>query len=88
MVFRPELRLGWQHEYSDTIFGIDSRLGDGAGPGFRVHGPATGRDSLILGAGFALLFSERVSTYLYYDGELARANYEANAVSGGFRISF
>ena len=88
ILFRPELRLGWQHEYSDAIFGIDSRLGDGAGPGFRVHGPATGRDSLILGAGFALLFSERVSTYLYYDGELARANYEANAVSGGFRISF
>jgi outer membrane autotransporter protein len=88
MVVVPELRAGWQHEYADTTFGFDSRFGNGASPDFLVHGPATGRDSLLLGAGFAVKLGERISTYVYYDGELARANYHASAVSGGFRLEF
>jgi hypothetical protein len=53
-----------------------------------VNGPKLGRDSLLLGAGFAIQCSERCSTYFYYDGELARTNYESNAVTGGIRLSF
>jgi len=85
---RPEVRAGWQHEYSDATLGITSRFASGAGPDFLVHGPGTGRDSLVLNAGVAILWTDRVSTYVYYDGELARTNYEANYVSGGFRIGF
>jgi outer membrane autotransporter protein len=85
---RPELRLGWRHEYGDATPGLISDFASGAGSKFLVHGPETGRDSLLAGAGFAILWSERFSTYVYYDGELARTNYEANNVTGGFRFEF
>jgi outer membrane autotransporter protein len=88
VLIKPELRAGWQHEYGDATLGIDSSFANGASPDFLVHGPATGRDSLVLSAGIAVQLSERVSTYVYYDGELARTNYEANSVSGGFRFDF
>jgi autotransporter-associated beta strand protein len=88
ILIKPEIRAGWQHEYSDVAFGIDSSFANGAGPEFLVHGPVTGRDSLLLSAGFAIQWSARCSTYIYYDGELARTNYQANSVSGGFRIEF
>jgi hypothetical protein len=39
-------------------------------------------------AGFAIQWNERISTYVYYDGELGCTNYEANSVSGGVRIEF
>ncbi len=88
LMVRPELRAAWQHEYGDATLAIDSAFANGAGPGFLVHGPATGRDSLLLSAGFAVQLSERVSTYVYYDGELARTNYQASSISGGFRFDF
>jgi len=88
ILLRPEVRAAWQHEYGDAILGIDSSFANGAGPEFLVHGPATGRDSLLLSTGFAIQCSPRCSTYVYYDGELARANYHASSVSGGFRIDF
>jgi outer membrane autotransporter protein len=88
ILLRPEVRAAWQHEYGDATLGIDSSFANGAGPEFLVHGPATGRDSLLLSTGFAIQCSPRCSTYVYYDGELARANYHASSVSGGFRIDF
>jgi len=36
----------------------------------------------------AVLWNGRVSTYVYYDGELARTNSSSNNVSGGVRIAF
>ena len=88
VVVKPELRAGWQHEYGDATLGIDSSFANGSGPEFLVHGPATGRDSLVLSAGFAVQWSPRCSSYVYYDGELARTNYQANAISGGFRFDY
>ena len=88
MTLKPEVRAGWQHDYGDVTFGMQSSFANGAGPEFLVHGPATGRDSLVVGAGVALQFTDRVSTYVYYDGELARTNYQAHSVSGGFRFDF
>jgi outer membrane autotransporter protein len=88
LVIRPELRVAWQHEYSDTAYALDSGFANGAGNTFSVNGPRLGRDSVLVGAGFAIQCSERCSTYLYYDGELGRENYTSNAVTGGIRISF
>ena len=88
VVVRPELRAAWQHEFGDTEYSIVSRLADGAGNSFTVNGPAIGRDSLLLGAGAAVLLNDRVSVYAYYDGELARTNYSSNNVSAGVRVSF
>ena len=50
--------------------------------------PTTGRDSLLVGAGFTILWSPRFSIYAYYDGELLRANYSSHNVSAGFRYRF
>jgi len=87
IVIKPELRAAWQHEFGDNTYSIDSTF-DGASDDFRTSGPRVGRDSLLLGAGFAILWNERTSTYLYYDGELARTRYDENSVSGGVRVSF
>jgi outer membrane autotransporter protein len=88
VVIKPEVRAAWQHEFGDDSYAIESSFQDNPGSLFTVNGPRIGRDSLLLGAGFAVLWNERTSTYLYYDGELARQNYESNAVSGGVRVSF
>jgi hypothetical protein len=35
-----------------------------------------------------VLLNDRVSTYIYYDGEFARTNYLGNAVTAGVRVTF
>jgi outer membrane autotransporter protein len=88
VVVKPEIRASWQHEFGDRDYSIVSRFANGAGNGFTVNGPAIGRDSLLIGAGAAVLLNDRVSVYAYYDGELARTNYTSNNVSAGFRVTF
>ena len=88
VVVRPELRARWQHEYGENTLSINSHFANGAGPDFTVHGPEIGRDSLLLGAGFAIVWNERFSTYVYYDGELARTNYQSSNISAGLRLQF
>ncbi len=88
VIIKPEVRAAWQHEFGDTAFGIQSNLANGGGSTLTVHGAEIGRDSLLLGAGFAVLWNERTSTYVYYDGELGRTNFTSNNVSGGVRVEF
>jgi uncharacterized protein with beta-barrel porin domain len=88
VVVKPELRASWQHEFGDRDYSIVSRFANGAGNSFTVNGPEIGRDSLLIGAGAAVLLNDRVSVYAYYDGELARTNYISNNVSAGLRVTF
>ena len=83
VVIRPEVRAAWQHEFGDTAYGVDSSFANISNSNFTVHGPEIGRDSMLLGAGFAILWNERTSTYVYYDGELFRTNSNSQNVSGG-----
>ena len=88
VVVKPELRAAWQHEYGDDSYALNSSI-EGAGSNlFNVNGPVIGRDSLLLGAGFAIMWNERTSTYVYYDGDLGRTRYDSQNVSGGVRVSF
>ena len=87
-IFRPEVRVAYQHEYCDQAYQVDSQLASGAGGVFRVRGPDIGRDSALVGTGMSMQWNNRLSTYVYYDGVLGRNNYDNNAVSGGFRIGF
>ena len=87
-LFRPEFRAAWQHEFDDSEYSITSRFASGAGNAFTVSGPNIGRDSALVGAGFAVIFSDRFSIYAYYDGEFGRTNYISHNVSGGLRVSF
>jgi outer membrane autotransporter protein len=80
--------IPWQHEYGDRSYDISAGFAGGAGNSFVVRGPEIGRDSLLLGAGVAVMFSERTSTYVYYDGELGRDSYQRHSVTGGMRFSF
>ena len=88
VLIRPELRVSWQHEYADSTYSIVAAFANGAGNNFSVSGPRIGRDSLLIGAGAAMLWNDRISTYIYYDGELARDNYDSQSVTAGFRITF
>jgi autotransporter-associated beta strand protein len=88
VLIQPEIRAAWQHEYGDRSYGLEASFASGAGGDFLVHGPAIGRDSLLLGAGFAVQLSERAATYVYYDGELGRDRYDRHSVSGGLRVAF
>jgi outer membrane autotransporter protein len=88
VLIRPEVRASWQHEYADSAYSIVANFANGAGNSFNVVGPELGRDSLLIGAGVAVLWNDRISTYVYYDGELARTNYDSQSVSAGVRITF
>ena len=88
IAIKPEVSAAWQHEYGDTTYALDSSFASGAGNVFSVTGPRFGRDSALIGAGFSIQWNERFSTYVYYDGELGRTNYNSQSVSGGFRFSF
>ena len=88
IIIKPEIRAAWQYEYGDNAYALGSSLASDPGGTFTVNGPKLGRDSALIGAGFAIQCSERCSTYFYYDGELDRTNYESNNVSGGVRIAF
>jgi outer membrane autotransporter protein len=87
-VVKPEVRAAWQHEFGETQYAVASSFASGAGVGFSVTGPAVGHDSLLIGAGVAVLWSDRLATYIYYDGEVGRANYESHNVSAGVRLTF
>jgi autotransporter-associated beta strand protein len=84
----PQISAAWQHEYGATAYSVIASFANGAGNSFSVEGPPIGRDSILVGAGASVILSDRVSTYLYYDGEFARTNYLSNNVSGGVRLSF
>jgi outer membrane autotransporter protein len=88
LIIRPEFRAAWQHEYGTAVSAIDANFADGAGNPFSVHGPRIGRDSCLLGAGFAVQVTDRIVTYVYYDGQVGRTNFDSNAVLGGIRVSF
>ena len=88
VLIRPEIRASWQHEYDDTAYSIVASFANGAGNSFSVVGPKIGRDSFLIGAGVAVLWNDRISTYIYYDGELARTNYDSQSVTAGMRITF
>jgi autotransporter-associated beta strand protein len=88
IIIRPELRLEWEHEYSDTTTGIDAQLASGAGHAVALTTPTIGRDDLHLGAGCAVVVSERITAYFYYDGQFFRTNYDSSTITGGLRVSF
>lgn len=87
---RPFLRAAWQHDfYSENRFPLFVDLADVQGPAVPVSsGPGLGHESAIVNAGMSVQITPTVSTYISYDGQLGRKNYELNEVSGGINISF
>ena len=42
----------------------------------------------MVSAGVSVRLTPAITTYVNYDGQLGRGNYDSNAVTGGVRISF
>ena len=87
-ILRPEVRASWQHEFGDTSYSLNSSFATLGGSAFSSSGPEIGRDSLLVGAGLSVLWNERLSTYVFYDGELLRQNYSSHNISAGVRVRF
>ncbi len=87
-IIRPELQLGWQHEFLDAEHTINSRFASGAGNIFSVQSPTVGRDDLAVSAAITVQWSERLSTFIGYIGELACQNASAATFNGGLTLSF
>ena len=85
---RPEVRIGWRHEFLDTARTINSQMASGAGTVFQVESPSLGRDSLSLVTGLSTRCSQHLSIFAYYDGELARDNAASHTVNGGISWDF
>jgi outer membrane autotransporter protein len=88
LVLQPSLKAAWEHEYKYSALPITAGFADVPGPSATFFGPSEGHDSAVVSAGLSVRFSNTISTYVYYDGQLGRSNYDSNAVTGGVRISF
>jgi uncharacterized protein YhjY with autotransporter beta-barrel domain len=84
----PTVRLAWEHEYfySNLPITASAPALDGATATF--SGPAVGHDSLIINANISVQWTPRIWTTIGYDGQVARDNYNSNAVTGTFSFSF
>ena len=69
-------------------FSFTSNFATLGGSAFTTTGPVTGRDSVLIGAGVTFLINDRLATYISYDGEIGRKNYDSHSVSGGLRLQF
>jgi uncharacterized protein with beta-barrel porin domain len=58
------------------------------GPSATFFGPNEGHDSAVVSAGITVQWTPTISTYVNYDGQLGRENYDSNGVTGEVRINF
>jgi outer membrane autotransporter protein len=88
IVVEPTLKAAWEHEYKYSALPITAGFAGIPGPSATFFGPSEGHDSAVVSAGVSVQLTHAISTYVNYDGQLGRGNYDANAVTGGVRISF
>jgi fibronectin-binding autotransporter adhesin len=88
ILIEPSLKVTWEHEYKYSALPITAGFAGIPGPSATFSGPAEGHDSAVLSAGFSIQWTPTITTYLNYDGQLGRENYDSNGVTGGVRISF
>ncbi|MEY2496366.1 MAG: hypothetical protein QOJ45_2858 [Verrucomicrobiota bacterium] len=87
MVVRPDISVGWQHEYGDQSYPIDARFASGAGEVFTVRGPVISRNKAAVGAAVAIQWSSSLLTHLYYQAEVG-SNYTSHSAGAGVSVSF
>ena len=84
----PNVRLAWEHEYFYSALPITATAPTLDGATATFSGPNEGHDSLIINANIAVQWTPRIWTTIGYDGQVARDNYNSNAVTGTFSFSF
>jgi outer membrane autotransporter protein len=88
IVIEPSLKATWEHEYKYSALPVTAGFVGVPGPSGTFFGPSEGHDSAVISAGVSAQWTPAISTYVNYDGQLGRGNYDSNAVTGGVRISF
>ena len=87
VLLTPDVHVGWRHEFMNPDIALDSQFANGAGGIFTVRGPALGKDSAVVGIGVSAQLTDDLTTFVNYDTELGRANYQLQYVNAGVRIS-
>jgi outer membrane autotransporter protein len=85
---RPSVRASWQHEYLYSALPIDAQFASGAGSIFTVQGPALGHDSAVVDAGLDVQWTPTIGTYIGYNGQVGRSNYDSHAVMCNVHLEF
>jgi outer membrane autotransporter protein len=88
IIVEPSLKAAWEHEYKYSALPVTAGFAGIPGPSATFFGPSEGHDSAVVSAGVSVQATPAITTYVNYDGQLGRGNYDSNAVTGGFRISF
>ena len=84
----PSLWAAWEHEYKYSRLPITFSSPVFGGVSATAFGPQEGHDSAIINAGVGTQWTPRISTYVGYQGQLGRDNYDANGVTGTISFSF
>jgi uncharacterized protein YhjY with autotransporter beta-barrel domain len=84
----PSLSAAWEHEYKYSNLPIAFSSPIFGGVSATVFGPHEGHDSAIINAGVGTQWTPRIATYVSYQGQLGRNNYDANGVTGTISFSF
>jgi outer membrane autotransporter protein len=85
---QPTLQAAWEHEYKYTDLPMIAGFAGDPSASDTFVGPNEGHDSAIISAGVTTYWTQSISTYIDYDGQLGRDRYNSNAVTGGVRFSF
>ena len=88
VIIEPSLKATWEHEYKYSALPITAGFAGVPGPSGTFFGPSEGHDSAVVDAGISVQWTPTLSTYVNYDGQLGRGNYDSNAVTGGVKVSF
>ncbi|MGA8660061.1 MAG: autotransporter domain-containing protein [Chthoniobacterales bacterium] len=84
----PTVRTAWEHEFKYSALPITVSSAAFPGVSATFFGPNEGHDSAIINAGLGVQWTARISTYVGYQGQLGRSNYDANGVTGSVSFSF
>jgi outer membrane lipase/esterase len=84
----PRLWAAWEHEYKYSRLPITFSSPVFGGVSATTFGPHEGHDSAVINAGVGTQWTHRILTYIGYQGQLGRDNYNANGVTGTISFPF
>ena len=84
----PFVRVAWEHEYKYSSLPISANLTEFPNSPTPIAGPSLGHDSAVINAGLSVQWNSHLSSYISYDGQLGRSQFNSNGISGGFTYTF
>ncbi len=83
----PELRLAWEHEFSDDRGAFDAAFVGAPGSPFHVEGQRFADDKFIVGAGVSAEVARNFVLFAEYNGSFS-SDFDAHSVAGGLRVTW